>query len=320
MPPHVWVVNQGWKMLKLAILFAATCGFVLAIWWYVFDSRAPRSADDAIPLAALRSTIAGDSPNSLPLAVELFRTGSGTAPMFAVETGGGFGKFVMAYTAFGIRYPAGRVIIDAAADRETAMSIGDRGSAKFDDAAYSLLLDWIANADQLILTHEHKDHVMAIVRHPQIANFADRLRLPEAQRYGLLRSARPEQARKLLASLPATVMTRATRIAPGMAAAPAPGHSPGSLVILVRLKNGREYLFIGDIAWSFNDIVTLKTRPRFLQWLMFDPNEQRSDVLRQLRALHDIHDRQSELIIVPSHDSIYLDQLLADGAIELAKS
>lgn len=294
-------------------------GLVLAVWWYAFDSRAPRSANNAIPLAELRATISGDVPADLPLAIELYRTGRGQAPMFAVETGGGFGKFNMAYTAFGVRYRAGRVIIDAAADRETAMAIGDRGSSMFDETTYSLLLDRIALADQVILTHEHKDHVMAIARHPQIKTFRDRLRLVETQRYGLLRVARPEQSRKLLAEIPAMTMIRATRIAPGIAAAPAPGHSPGSVVLLVRRHDGREYLFIGDIAWSFNDIVALKTRPRFLQWLMFDPKEQRNEVLRQLRALHDIHVREPDLVIVPSHDNAYFDRLLKAGAIELAK-
>ncbi len=149
-------------MVKTAITLLGIA-LVAATWWYVFDSRAPREADDAIPLEALRTAIAADDARHLPREVELYRTGRGTAPMFAVEAGGGLGKFEMAYTAFGIRYRDSRVMIDAAADRETAMAIGDKAAARFDDAAYALLLDRIAQADQVILTHEHKDHVMAVV-------------------------------------------------------------------------------------------------------------------------------------------------------------
>ena len=160
---------------------------------------------------------------------------------------------------------------------------------------------------------------MAVVRNQAFGTFAGRLRFPEAQRYGLLRHARSATMRAKIGILPATAIDRATRIAPGIAAAPAPGHSPGSLVILVRLARGGEYLFIGDIAWSFDDITKLRTRPRFLQWLMFDPKEQRDQVLRQLRALHDINLREPALVIVPSHDNGWFDHLIAHGMMRSAK-
>ena len=293
---------------------------IAAIWWFAFDSRAPQTADDAIPLEALRQVIGADRAPDLPLEVELYRTGSGSAPMFAVQAGGGFGKFAMVYTAFGIRYPAGRVMIDAAADRETAMTIGDKDAAQFDEAAYALLLERIQQADAIILTHEHKDHVMAVVRNTAFDTFADRLRFPESQRYGLARHAESTATKIKIGSLSSIPIDRATRIAPGIAVARAPGHSPGSLVILVRLATGNEYLFIGDIAWSFDDITSLKTRPRFLQWMMFDPKEQRNRVLRQLRALHDIHRREPDLVIVPSHDRLWFDHLVAKGRMKLAQA
>ncbi len=189
-------------MVKTAITLLGIA-LVAATWWYVFDSRAPREADDAIPLEALRTAIAADDARHLPREVELYRTGRGTAPMFAVEAGGGLGKFEMAYTAFGIRYRDSRMMIDAAADRETAMAIGDKAAARFDDAAYALLLDRIAQADQVILTHEHKDHVMAVVRHPAFGAFADRFRFPEAQRYGLLRHSGSQAIAEAIGSLAA---------------------------------------------------------------------------------------------------------------------
>lgn len=304
-------------MIKTASILL-TFGLALAIWWFGFESRAPALADNAIPLSALRQQILADKPEQLPRRIELYRVGSGKAPMFAVQAGEGLGDFTMAYTAFGIRYAKGSVMIDAAADRETAMAIGDKDTAHFDDAAYRLLLERIAIADQVVLTHEHKDHIMAIVRNPALASFASRLRMTESQRRELLIHAHPDHLRQILMRLPATRITRPTRLAPGIAAAPAAGHSPGSLVILVRLSGGREYLFIGDIAWAIDNIMSLKTRPRFLQWFMFDPNEDRETVLAQLRALHDIHQSEPELVLVPSHDKLWLDGLLAKGLIQTA--
>lgn len=303
-------------MIRTAI--ASLClALAFALWWFAFDSRAPAHADDSIPLASLRQALATDDPERLPIAVELHRVGTGIAPMLAVQTGGGFGKFAMAYTAFGVRYRNSHVMIDAAADRETTLAIGDKGSARFEDKAYALLLQRIATADQIVLTHEHRDHVMAVSRHPALASLARSLRFPESQRAGLMSHAGSQARRSILRRLPAMRLRSAMRIAPGIAVAPVAGHSPGSLLILVRLARGREYLFIGDIAWSYDNIETLRTRPRFLQWLMFDPNEDRVAVLRQLRALHDIHRREPGLVIVPSHDNAFLDETLAKGEIRV---
>ena len=301
----------------MKLLIATTLLVVVAaVWWYAFDSRAPRSAPDAIPMADLAAVIADDPPVTRPSSVELYRVGSGQAPMYAVEAGGGLGKFRMAYTAFGLlwpdrRIPERRIIVDAAADRETAMAIGDAKAARFADSTYSLLADRIASADLILLTHEHKDHVMAVARHPALPGFAKNLLVPEAQKYGILRYVDSDPNREAIESLATSPLTRAQRVAPGVAIAPAPGHSPGSVVILVHLSNGHRYLFVGDIAWSFDDIRRLKTRPRFLQWIMFDPNEDRPAVLRQLRGLHDLLQRDPSLTIIPSHDDEYLDGLVA---------
>jgi len=307
--------------MRIAIVQFAGIAFVLlaiAVWWFALDSRAPRKADEAVPLDALRAAIAADPVDALPRSVELYRVGSGEAPMFAVEAGGGFDRFRMAYTAFGLTYADGpRIMVDAAVDRETAASIGDSKAAKFDDATYDLLLERIASAQRIVLTHEHKDHVMALVRNPHLPDFVDKAWLPRAQNYGLQRYVGTPAFGPIIEARSTQALDSVVRIGPGVAIAPTPGHSPGSLTVYTRLQDGTEYLFTGDIAWSFQDIERLKTRPRFLQWIMFDPREERTRVLAQLRALHDLHRAAPELVIVPSHDDRYFDTLLADHKLTL---
>lgn len=301
--------------LTLLILCVAT-----AVWWFVFDSRAPAEAIDEIPLAGLRAQIAEDDTDTLPQYVELYRVGTGEAPMLAVESGRLSGKFTMAFTAFGVVYADDRVMIDAAVDRATAETIGDQKKLRFDDPLYSLLLERMAASRAIVMTHEHKDHVMAVVRNPALEQFAERIHAPETQKYGLERWSDTAARRSVVAKLADKSFVDPKRLAPGIAVVATPGHSPGSLSILVRVRSGREYLFIGDIAWSFDDILRLKTRPRFLQWLMFDPNEDRPRVLRQLRALHDLRRANPSLTIVPSHDSQYFDNLLSEGLLVEAQS
>ena len=291
---------------------------LIAVWWFALDSRAPASSHGEIPLQEMRRAIAADDRETLASKVDLYRVGSGEAPMYAVEAGGGFGKFRMAYSAFALKYHGRHIVIDAAADRATAMTIGDRKAARFSDTIYSSLEAAMRSAALILLTHEHKDHIMAVVRNPNLADFAHALMFPEAQRNGLLRFASKGANSSTIAAQVARPIDGVTRMAPGLAVAPAPGHSPGSQVILARLANGREYLFIGDIAWSYDDIVRLRTRPRFLQWLMFDPNEDRQRVLRQLRELHDLQAANPALVIVPSHDDAYFDRLLDEGKLSSA--
>jgi glyoxylase-like metal-dependent hydrolase (beta-lactamase superfamily II) len=288
---------------------AIVAGLVAFIWWVALDSRAPASSPGVIDLAGLRGALEVDSPENLPTSVRLHKVGSGEAPMLAVETGGGFGKFRIAYTAFEITYPDGHIMVDAAVDRETAQSITSKDKLQFSDAAYDLLLKRMGEARMILLTHEHKDHVMAFARHPALPSLIAKAWLTKAQSEGLRPFARTVSERALLMQAATKSLYGVQRIAPGIAVAPLSGHSPGSLVSLVRLRSGREYLFIGDVAWSFSNILKLKTRPRFLQWIMFDPDEERDDVLGQIRALHDIHQANPDLIIVPSHDAAYLDRL-----------
>jgi glyoxylase-like metal-dependent hydrolase (beta-lactamase superfamily II) len=307
--------------MRITLLQFAGIAFVLlaiAVWWFALDSRAPAKAEGVVPLDTLRAAIAADPVDVLPQSVELYRVGSGEAPMFAVEAGGGFSRFRMAYTAFGLTYADGtRIMVDAAVDRETAASIGDSKAAKFDDATYDLLLDRIASAQRIVLTHEHKDHVMALVRNPHLPDFVDNAWLPAKQNYGLQRSVLNPAFGPIIEARSTQALDSVVRIGPGIAIAPTPGHSPGSLTVYTRLQDGTEYLFTGDIAWSFQDIERVKTRPRFLQWIMFDPREERERVLAQLRALHDLHRAEPDLVVVPSHDDRYFDTLLEDRKLTL---
>jgi glyoxylase-like metal-dependent hydrolase (beta-lactamase superfamily II) len=93
----------------------------------------------------------------------------------------------------------------------------------------------------------------------------------------------------------------------------APGHSPGTQMIYVILQDGRELLFVGDIGWSLRNIEEVRGRPRLVSQLML--NEERDRVFGQLQALHDLHEAEPGLIIVPGHDQQYLETLVEQGAM-----
>jgi glyoxylase-like metal-dependent hydrolase (beta-lactamase superfamily II) len=93
---------------------------------------------------------------------------------------------------------------------------------------------------------------------------------------------------------------------------PAPGHTPGSQIVYVRLRDGREALFLGDVAWNAEQIRKLHYRPRIVTFVL---GEDRRQVLAQFRALHELAAAQPEVVQVVSHDARQRRELLASGLL-----
>jgi N-acyl homoserine lactone hydrolase len=80
---------------------------------------------------------------------------------------------------------------------------------------------------------------------------------------------------------------------------PAPGHTPGSVIIFVTLHNGTRYAFVGDLVWQLEGITQREERP----WIVrrqadLDAVGNRENMLRMIA----LKERLPELIIVPAHD------------------
>jgi glyoxylase-like metal-dependent hydrolase (beta-lactamase superfamily II) len=91
---------------------------------------------------------------------------------------------------------------------------------------------------------------------------------------------------------------------------PAPGHTPGSVMFFVKVADGHEYLFLGDIAWVRSNITDLSMRPRFTEQF-FMHGENRAQVADQIRALHELAVAEPDLGMIPAHDG----PLIAAGII-----
>jgi glyoxylase-like metal-dependent hydrolase (beta-lactamase superfamily II) len=188
------------------------------------------------------------------------------------------------------------------------------GEGSFDADAYGRVLAAALRAQHVLITHEHLDHVMAIARHPEPAALAPRLRLTRTQLAGLPPHAPGGVLAPEIAGVETLDLSAPRRIAPGIVAVAAPGHSAGTILIYVRTAL-REYLFIGDIAWVYSSIEHLRGRPRFINLILPSVDPDRPRVLAQLRALHDLAAENPELVIVPAHDADHLQGLVAAGAI-----
>ena len=80
---------------------------------------------------------------------------------------------------------------------------------------------------------------------------------------------------------------------------PAPGHTPGSVVVFVVLPNQRRYAFIGDLAWQSEGISERELRPWLIRRMgRENPDEARANILRMAA----IAAKYPSLVIVTAHD------------------
>lgn len=283
-------------------------------YWAVIDGDAPPGPQNEFDIAAYRALVANDAPETLPTALNVQVIGSSEAPGFAAEAGAfSAGARTFDYATVQIVTPTGDILIDGAVDQPTLDQMS-KGKGHFDAAAYQRVLDAMTRAQTVMITHEHIDHVMAIARHPDPVALAPRLRLTREQLAGVPEHAINGQLAPEIAAVTPIDLTHPTRIAPGIVAVAAPGHTAGEIVIYVKTAT-REYLLIGDIAWVFQSVEHARGRPRFIHWIMPAVDPDRAHVLRQLRALQAIHAAEPALVILPAHDDAYLRTLIAGGVV-----
>jgi glyoxylase-like metal-dependent hydrolase (beta-lactamase superfamily II) len=80
---------------------------------------------------------------------------------------------------------------------------------------------------------------------------------------------------------------------------PAPGHTPGSVIVFVTLPKNVRYALVGDLVWQREGITRLEERPLLSRmWADLDADGTRQNLLR----MASIVERIPEMIIVPAHD------------------
>lgn len=297
-------------VLLFAVIFIAAAG----AWWLLIDARAPNEAPEFFSIEEFRSLVAADEGDG-PATVRWLEVAHDKAPAWAVQAGRFGAPVEMSYNAVQLAWPGRSMVIGAAVDEEAFETMRQTPDGRFDERAYRILMASVGGADAVWITHEHFDHVMAIARHPRPQRLAETLRLNPPQLAALPAFIPDGRLPAELEGLEPVAVSRPTRIAPGVVVAPAAGHTEGSQVFYVQRADGQEYLLVGDIVWNMQNIADLSTRPRLLQYVVFEPDEVRTRVLEQVRALHDLMAAEPGLAIVPTHDRAHLRTLTADGLL-----
>ncbi len=268
---------------------------------FLLDTAAEAKGDYVIDVEALhRAAIAG---GALPERIEVEKVGDFAFPRNLVVAGEGFRMQPMVLLSHRVIWPDGSLMIDVAMSPEAAKKMP---GSKMDGSAYERVQAAIQKANTIVFTHEHSDHINGIASAPDFAAIASKVRITREQLEGpkLERDAFPPGA---LGSLHPLDYDGVYALAPGVVLQKAPGHSAGSQLVYVELANGARFLFVGDIAWTHDNITEQVGRPRLVQFML---GEDRGAVAAEVRALaalaRDVH-------VIVAHDPVALAQDLRAG-------
>ena len=286
-------------LIRLALVALLLMSVVASSGCYFMGSEpVPEVSEYDLDLPSLRA-LAHSLPGPLPTEVRIEQVATTALPGAFMMAGKSWDRVEMTHVVFQVLAPDGRfILIDSAQDREMHESMP--GDDPFDDVAWEKIVRAIDLAEQIVITHEHPDHIGGVARHPRTKSLARNLRLTQEQLANQDALEAVDFSAALDGSFSPLVYGEPMAIAPGVVLQKAPGHTPGSQVVFVVLANGSELLFVGDVVWNLDAITELRYRPRFItNWLI---GEDRTQAIHQLRALRDLYDSGSVSIVI-SHDA-----------------
>ena len=297
------------RMVTILAAAAALIGGLL--YYYVFDGAVPKKSSYAFDIEEIRQL--ADAPvEDLPWDIRIEILARPKVPCFALRTGC-FGKAEMTRASFQLITSDGNYVIEAGMDEDLAQAYGqDEG---FSDAVWENTQDALSAAKGILTTHEHPDHLGGIVRHRDPASLVDKLILTSEQFGALAGFAKDGALPEGLRDIDAIALSGPRRIAPGIVMIPAPGHTPGSVIFYVKTSYDAEFLFIGDIAYTLENVTKGRDRPRFVRFLMVSP-EDRNAVINQLKALHDLSIAHPEIFIIPAHGAEAINLMVETGVFQ----
>jgi glyoxylase-like metal-dependent hydrolase (beta-lactamase superfamily II) len=190
-------------------------------------------------------------------------------------------------------------MVDSGMDEQVHRFFGRGVEEPYDRDAAAQVERAIGAARLIVMTHEHGDHIAGVIRSPRARELMAKTLLTKSQAQTLMTAPQmpeikltPEQTAQFV------VMDydRYLPLASGMALVKAPGHTPGSQMVFVRLDSGQEYLLIGDAAWHMDGVRLIKGKAA--PWI----TEDQAAIMAQLAWLNQLSRTEPRLAIVASHD------------------
>jgi glyoxylase-like metal-dependent hydrolase (beta-lactamase superfamily II) len=253
-------------------------------------------------------------PGAQPSRINYVKFAESHRPLADIIEGGSQENYVSARTAFQVVYPSGWAMIDSGMDQAVHRFFGFGRVEPYWPDRNAAVQETLRKASLVVVTHEHGDHVAGVIRSDSRKEIAAKTLLTREQVRTLTSSPQmpeigltPEAARDYIVVDYDSYLP----VAPGIVLIKAPGHTPGHQMVYVRLGSGREFLFIGDVAWTLAAVTESKLKPPATMQRI---NEHAPAIFQELRWVKEVMG-QEKLIVIPSHDDKLLQDLAAKQVI-----
>ncbi|PLX14296.1 MAG: hypothetical protein C0597_10250 [Marinilabiliales bacterium] len=267
--------------------------FIAGQYYFFNHSYVPQKSSFPIKIEEIRDLCKYDT--LLPTHINAIITGTGELIPWTIAAGEKNIPNQSVLTSFQIVYANRTVVVDAPMNEKLFKKY--RYGKEFLKENFYLQQKAMQNADLIIFTHEHIDHMGGIVNLPNVEALSGNILLTRNQ----IKSSKIEDVginEQFLRKLETLDYKNFFMITPGIVLIEAPGHSKAHQMIFVKLQNGTEYLLAGDAVWNYANIEKAKNRPLFAT--MFG-GENRRQLGHLIRWLHDL-DKNEDIHIIPSHD------------------
>lgn len=265
--------------------------------------------------------LTGDEPvASPPSEVALFQLPTGIthrSAAFAYRGGSPFDKRAFSMTAVLVRHPRGDFLIDTGFGKDIdahfqkmpwafrALTSYERtrsAAEQLDAAGYDR-----SRLQGIILTHTHWDHVSGIAEFPKTPVWV----IPEERHFienggsltAVIREFPNVTYHEYTFDRGAYLGFEKSHDVYGdgsIVIVPAPGHTPGSVIVFVTLPDKHRYAFVGDLCWQREGILEREERP-WVQRTAADVNP--ALVRENLLRMAAITKRFPDLTLVPAHEA-----------------
>jgi glyoxylase-like metal-dependent hydrolase (beta-lactamase superfamily II) len=250
-------------------------------------------------------------PGDLPTAIRYLNVAEWSFPLSEAVENAPNTPVSLPTPIFQVRFAHGWIMVDAGMDREHAAAAGD--SSQFFDDRYADAIAALRGASLIVVTHEHYDHVGTVAHSAVAGELAPKTMLTRAQMESLLHNPKMTLTPFDSARAGRYIVVdydRELPIAPGVVLIKAPGHTPGSQMVYVKLASGREVILSGDVTLNRLGIETEKQKP--------DPAhrvgaEDRAAIAGELAWLHQAE--RSGVSVVVSHDGEQLTRFAREGVL-----
>jgi len=251
-------------------------------------------------------------PGSPPQQLRVAAVGHVPVPVSDVIEGAGPDTVNMTFPVYQLRFEHGWITVDAATPDS---NLGPK--VHWPTATWDSMQVALRDARLSVVTHEHWDHVMGIMRSQFFEAIKPHAMFTRAQAAWMSKLVArnnggtgidsAEAARVLVVDFDPYMP-----IAPSVVLIRAAGHTPGSQMVYIRLASGKEIILAGDVAWNMAGI--REQRPNSVaSKKAIGVVEDDAASARQVRWLKQVMDAGVEVLV--AHDDKWLEQLIARGIV-----